>query len=79
MTNISFFFMKKHSAEAYYIHASIPDRTEVTYKEINEAIRRGLNKTRSVVKEHAFQENQRMYIVYVCKELEDKFNNVRYV
>jgi hypothetical protein len=32
VTNISFFFMKKRSPEAYYIHASIPDKTEVTYK-----------------------------------------------
>ena len=32
VTNISFFFMKKRSPEAFYIHATIPDRTEVTYK-----------------------------------------------
>ena len=76
VTNISFFFMKKRSAQAHYIHASIPDRTEVTFKEINEAIRRGLNKNRSVANEVAFQDMQRMYTVYVCKDLEDKFNNM---
>ena len=61
--------MKKRSAQAHYIHASIPDRTEVTYKEINEAIRRGLNKNRSIANEVVFQDMQRMYTVYVCKDL----------
>ena len=32
VTNISFFFIKKKSSQAYYIHAAIQDRVEVTYK-----------------------------------------------
>jgi hypothetical protein len=65
VTNISFFFMKKRSPEAYYIHASIPDKTEVTYKEINHAVRRGLNKTRSIASELNQDGNLKMYILYV--------------
>lgn len=52
------------------------ERTEVTYKEINEAIRRGLNKERNLLREHSFHDSQRIYNVYLCKDLEEKFNNV---
>jgi hypothetical protein len=48
VTNISFLFVKRRSPHAFYLHAALPDRTEVTYKEINEAIRRGLQKNRSI-------------------------------
>ena len=68
--------MRKRSPEAYYIHASIPDRTEVTYKEINEAIRRGLNKNRQIEAAHTFHDHLKMYNIYICKDLEDKFANV---
>ena len=49
VTNISFVFIKKRAPHAYYLHASLPDHTDVTYREINDAIRRGLQKqSRSV-------------------------------
>ena len=48
VTNISFLFIKKRTPHAYYLHASLPDRTEATYKEINESIRKGLMKNRSI-------------------------------
>lgn len=76
VTNISFFFIKKRSPEAFYIHASMPDRTEVSYKEINEAIRRGISKTRSITQEMPASDNLKMYVIYMCKELEGKFNQV---
>ena len=44
VTNISFVFVRKRSPHAYYLHASLPDHTDVTYREINDAIRRGLSK-----------------------------------
>lgn len=33
--NISFMFMKKNLPQAFYLHAALPERSEVTYKEIN--------------------------------------------
>lgn len=51
VTNISFVFIKKRAPHAYYLHAALPDRTDVTYREINDAIRRGLQKNRSVSNE----------------------------
>lgn len=79
VTNISFFFLKKKSSQAFYIHAAIQDRVEVTYKEINEAIRRGLNKNRGIAKEMSFHDHQRMYSVYISKDLEDKYNAVNLI
>ena len=48
ITNISFVFVKRRAPHAYYLHAALPDRTDVTYKEINDSIRRGLQKNRSL-------------------------------
>lgn len=59
--------MKKRSQEAYYIHASIPHRVEVSYREINNAIRVGLNKERGIIKEYSFHPGQHVYQVYLCK------------
>jgi hypothetical protein len=64
VTNISFFFMKKRSPEAYYLHATLPDQTDVTYKKINKVIQTGLNKNRSIFGDN-IDDNQLMYIVYV--------------
>ena len=54
VTNISFVFIKKRLPHAYYLHAALPDRTDVTYREINDAIRRGLKKNRSMENEVYF-------------------------
>lgn len=40
--------MKKRSPEAFYIHADLLERTEVTFKELNNAVRSGLKKERSL-------------------------------
>ena len=48
VTNISFVFIKRRAPHAYYLHAALRDRTDVTYRQINDAIRRGLQKNRSV-------------------------------
>ena len=40
--------MRPHLPQAYYLHAALPERAEVTFKEINEAIRRGLIKNRAI-------------------------------
>jgi hypothetical protein len=56
--------MKKRSPEAYYLHATLPDQTDVTYKKINKVIQTGLNKNRSIFGDTT-DDNQLMYIVYV--------------
>ena len=35
VTNISFVFIKRRAPHAYYLHAALPDRTDVSYREIN--------------------------------------------
>jgi hypothetical protein len=72
VTNISFLFVKRRTPHAFYLHASMPDRTEVTYKKINEAIRRGLKKTRSISNELPSLDSLKLYSVYLSREIEEK-------
>lgn len=72
VTNISFVFIKRRSPHAYYLHAALPDRTDVTYREINEAIRRGLQKNRSVANEISSIDSLKLYSLYLSKDIEDR-------
>ena len=76
VANISLLFVKRRSPHAYYLHASIPDRTEVTYKEINEAIRRGLKKNRSITSELPSADSLRLYSIYLKKDIEDRHSHL---
>ena len=75
IANISLFFVKRRAPQAYYLHASIPDRSEVSYKEINEAIRRGLQKNRTITTELP-ADSLSMYSIYLSREMEDKHTHL---
>jgi hypothetical protein len=75
IANISLFFVKRRAPQAYYLHASIPDRSEVSYKEINEAIRRGLQKNRTITSELP-ADSLSMYSLYLSREMEDKHTHL---
>jgi hypothetical protein len=72
VTNISFVFIKRRMPHAYYLHAALPDHTDVTYREINEAIRRGLQKNRSLSSEISSLDSLRLYSLYLSKDLEER-------
>lgn len=44
----------------------------MTYKEINEAIRRGLQKNRSIASELPSADSLRLYSIYLKKDIEDR-------
>ena len=67
VTNISFVFIKRRAPHSYYLHAALPDRTDVTYKEINDSIRRGLQKNRSVGNEISSIDSLKLYSIYLSK------------
>jgi hypothetical protein len=76
VANISLYFVKRRSPHAYYLHASIPDRTEVGYREINESIRKGLQKNRSISNELSSLDSLKMYVIYLSKEMEDRHSQL---
>ncbi len=62
--------MKKRSPEAFYIHACLPERTDVNFKELNNAVRRGLQKTRSISNDLNQRDRLKMYVTYVNRDME---------
>jgi hypothetical protein len=57
--------MKKRSPEAFYINACLPERTDVTFKELNNAVRKGLQKARSLENDLNQRDKLKIYIAYV--------------
>lgn len=67
--------MRKRSPEAFYIHSCLSERTDVNFKELNNAVRKGLEKNRSLFENDLNHKDRlQLFIVYVNKDIEDKFN-----